>query len=99
MLWRPWRGYALTSPPPALALLGTHFCTLSQDKKNFYINQEVEALLLKWAIEEVPLFPPPLSYISSIFLVPKKSGEISTPLTSGWRTSATPSCRGIGWHP
>jgi hypothetical protein len=57
------------------------------------------------AIEEVPLFPPPLSYISYIFLVPKKSGEmrpilnlkklnmahLNTP--SGWRqskTSATP---------
>jgi hypothetical protein len=34
----------------------------------------VEALLSKGAIEEVPLFPSPLCYISSIFLVPKKSG-------------------------
>jgi hypothetical protein len=34
----------------------------------------VEALLAKGAIEEVPLSPPPLSYISPIFLIPKKDG-------------------------
>jgi hypothetical protein len=62
-----------TSPPP-LALPGPNFCTPSQGKNNIYINQEVEALLHKGAIEEVPLWPPPCSYISSIFLVPKKSG-------------------------
>jgi hypothetical protein len=55
-------------------MTGAHFCTPSQGKNDFYIDQEVEALLLKGAIEEVPLFLPLLSYISSIFLVPKKSG-------------------------
>ena len=61
-------------PPPSLTLPGLHFCTPSQGKNNRFINQEVDALLSKGAIEEVPLFPPPLSYISSIFLVLKKSG-------------------------
>jgi hypothetical protein len=57
-----------------LSLPGANFCTPSQGKNDIYIDQEVEALLHKGAIEEVPLRPPPHSYISSIFLVPKKSG-------------------------
>jgi hypothetical protein len=36
----------------------------------------VEALLSKGAIEEVPLSPPPPCYISPIFLIPKKSGNM-----------------------
>jgi hypothetical protein len=62
-----------TSPPP-LSLPGTNLCTPSQGKNNLYIDQEVEALFHKGPIEEVPLWLPPRSYISSIFLVPKKSG-------------------------
>jgi hypothetical protein len=62
-----------TSPPP-LSLPGAAFCSPSQGKNDFYIDQEVEDLLLKGVIEEVPLFPPPLSYISSIFIVLKESG-------------------------
>jgi hypothetical protein len=62
--------------PPPLSLPDADFCTPSQGKNDFYIDQEVEALLLKGAIEEVPLFPPPLSYISSIFLVLKKRGRM-----------------------
>jgi hypothetical protein len=60
--------------PPLLALPGQHFCTPSQGKNNCFIDQEVEALLSKGAIEEVPLSPPPLCYISPIFLIPKKRG-------------------------
>jgi hypothetical protein len=60
--------------PPPLALSDAQFCTPSQGKNDCYIDQEVDALLSKGAIEEVPLFPPPPCYISSIFLVPKKSG-------------------------
>lgn len=59
-----------TSPLP-LALPGLHFCTPSQGRNDHFIDQEVEALLSKEAIEEVPLS---LSYISPIFLIPKKSG-------------------------
>jgi hypothetical protein len=62
-----------TSLPP-LFLPGANFCTPSQGKNDIYIDQEVEALFHKGAIEEVPLRPPPHSYISSIFLVLKKSG-------------------------
>jgi hypothetical protein len=62
-----------TSPPP-LALPGPHFCTPSQGKNDHFIDKEVEALLSKGAIEEVPLSPPPQCYISPIFLIPKKGG-------------------------
>jgi hypothetical protein len=48
----------LTSPPPP-ALPGPHFCTPSQGKNDHFIDKEVEALLSKRAIEEVPLSPPP----------------------------------------
>jgi hypothetical protein len=64
-----------TSPPP-LSLPGADSCTPSQGKNDFYINQEVKALFLKGAIEVVPLLPLLPSYISSIFLVPKKSGRM-----------------------
>jgi hypothetical protein len=63
----------LTSPPP-LTLLGPHYCTPSQGKNYHFIEKEVEALLSKGAIEEVPLSPPPPCYISHFFLIPKKSG-------------------------
>jgi hypothetical protein len=36
----------------------------------------VAALIEKGAIEEVPLHPPPLSFISNIFLVQKKNGKM-----------------------
>jgi hypothetical protein len=99
-----------TSLPP-LALPGPQFCTPSQGKNNCFIDQEVDALLSKGAIEEVPLFPSPFCYISPIFLVLKKSGgmrlilnlkklnvaHLNTP--SAWRLSATPSGQGIGRHP
>jgi hypothetical protein len=70
---RPWRDSTLTSPPLHLLPCRVRTSALPQGKNNFYIDQEVEILLLKEAIEEVPLFPPLLSYISNIFLVPKKS--------------------------
>jgi hypothetical protein len=60
--------------PPPLALPGPQCCTPFQGKNNPFVDQEVDALLSKGAMEEVPLFPPPLCYISPIFLVPKKSG-------------------------
>jgi hypothetical protein len=40
------------------------------------IDSEVAALIEKGAIEEVPLHPPPLSFISNIFLVQKKNGKM-----------------------
>jgi hypothetical protein len=62
--WEAVEGFRshFTSPLP-LSLPGTNFCTPFQGKNDIYIDQEVEA----------PLWPPPRSYISSIFLVPKKS--------------------------
>jgi hypothetical protein len=36
----------------------------------------VTALIEKGAIEGVPLHPPPLSFISNIFLVQKKNGKV-----------------------
>jgi hypothetical protein len=69
-----------TSPPP-LALPGLHFCTPSQGKNNRFIDQEVDVLLSKEAIEEGPFFPPPLCYISPIFLIPKKSEVCDPSLT------------------
>jgi hypothetical protein len=62
-----------TSPPP-LSLPGISFEYPSQGKNDHYIDKEVEALLAKGAIEEVSLSPPPLSYISPIFLVSQKDG-------------------------
>jgi hypothetical protein len=61
------------SPPPPLSLPGLRFESPSQRKNDHFMNEEVEALLAKGAIEEVPLSPP-LSYISPIFLIPKKDG-------------------------
>jgi hypothetical protein len=54
-----------SSPPLALP---------SQGKNDHFIDKEVEALLSKGAIEEVPLSPSLPCYISPIFLIPKKSG-------------------------
>ena len=69
------RGY---SPPftslPSLSVPGENFSTPSQGANDDIIDKEVESLLLKGAIEEVPLSPPPPSFISNLFLVPKKSG-------------------------
>jgi hypothetical protein len=62
-----------TSPPP-LACPGAAFSTPSQGANNPFIDVEVAALLEKGAIEEVPLDPPPPSFISNIFLVKKKNG-------------------------
>jgi hypothetical protein len=62
------------SPPP-LACSGVNFSTPSQGANNHHIDLEVEAMLAKGAIEEVSLFPPPPSFISTIFLVKKKNGE------------------------
>lgn len=45
-----------TSSPP-LAPPGPRFCTPSQGKNDHFVDEEVEALLTKGAIEEVPLFP------------------------------------------
>jgi hypothetical protein len=60
--------------PPPLTLPGPHFSTPYQGKNDHYINKEVEALLSTGAIKEVPLSPP--CYISTIFLIPKKSGSM-----------------------
>jgi len=57
-----------TSPLP-LACPGVGFSTPSQGANNPLIDLEVAALIEKGAIEEVPLHPPPLSFISNIFLV------------------------------
>jgi hypothetical protein len=65
-----------TSPPP-LAYPGACFSTPWQGANNPLINSEVAALIKKGAIEEVPLHPPPLSFISNIFLVQKKNGNVS----------------------
>jgi hypothetical protein len=59
--------------PPLLACPRVGFSTPSQGANNHFINLEVEAMLEKGAIEEVPLFPPPPSFISNIFLVKKKN--------------------------
>jgi hypothetical protein len=53
-----------TSSP--LSLSGHCFNTPSQGKNDHFIDKEVEALLSKGAIEEVPLSPPP-PYISPSF--------------------------------
>jgi hypothetical protein len=45
-------------------------------KERHFIVEEVEALLSKGAIEEVALSPPPPSYVSPIFLIPKKDGGL-----------------------
>jgi hypothetical protein len=60
--------------PPPLSLPGLRFESASQGKNDHYIDEDVEALLTKGAIEEVPLSPPSLFYISPIFFVPKKDG-------------------------
>jgi hypothetical protein len=62
-----------TSPSP-LSLPGLKFESPSHGKNDHFIDKEVEALLAKGAIKEVPLSPPPLSYISPIFLITKKDG-------------------------
>jgi hypothetical protein len=64
-----------TSPPP-LSFLRERFSTPSQGSNNPLIDAEVAALLEKGAIEEVALHPPPLGYISNIFLVQKKNGKM-----------------------
>jgi hypothetical protein len=64
-----------TSPPP-LAFPGACFSTPSQGANNPLIDSEVAALIEKGAIEEVPLHPPPLSFISNTFLVQKKNGKM-----------------------
>jgi hypothetical protein len=58
---------------------------------NIFINQEVAALLKKGAIEEVPLDPPYLGYISNVFLVPKKTG--------GMRPQPQAAQQGVAGHP
>jgi hypothetical protein len=60
--------------PPPLSLPGLKFNSPSQGKNDHFIDEEVEALLTKGAIEDLPLSPPPLSYISPIFLISKKDG-------------------------
>jgi hypothetical protein len=62
-----------TSPPP-LSCPGEGFSTPLQGANNHLIDVEVEAMLSKGAIEEVPLLPPPPSFISTIFLVKTKNG-------------------------
>jgi hypothetical protein len=47
-----------------------------QGANNPLIDIEVAALLEKGAIEDVPLHPPPPSFISNIFLVQKKNGKM-----------------------
>jgi hypothetical protein len=51
-----------------------NFSTPSQGANDPLVDIEVEAMLAKGAIEEVPLHPPPPSFISTIFLVEKKNG-------------------------
>jgi hypothetical protein len=70
-------GYHLpfTSPPP-LSCPGVGFSTPSQGANNPLIDIEVAALIEKGAIEQVPLHPPPPSFISNIFLVQKKNGKM-----------------------
>jgi hypothetical protein len=77
-----------TSPPP-LACPGVAFSTLSQGANNPFIDAEVAALLKKGAIEEVPLVPPPPSFISNIFLVRKKNGGCALLSTSRGSTQCT----------
>ena len=64
-----------TSQPP-LSYPRARFSTPSQGSNNSLIDAEVAALLEKGAIEEVELHPPPLGYISNIFLVQKKNGKM-----------------------
>jgi hypothetical protein len=67
--------FALTSPPPPpLALPGLQFYTPFQGKNNRFIDQEVDALLSKGAIEEVPLYPLPLLYQSHLSRSKKEWG-------------------------
>jgi hypothetical protein len=69
------RGYSppFVTPPP-LTIPGELFSTSSKGSLDVFVDEEVQAMLGKGAIEVVPLDPPPPSYISSIFLVPKKDG-------------------------
>jgi hypothetical protein len=62
--------------PPPLAYPGVRFSTPSQGSNNPLIDSEVAALIEKGGIEEVSLHPPPLSFISNIFLVQKKNGKM-----------------------
>jgi hypothetical protein len=62
----------ISTPPP----LGVNYCTPSQGRNDVFIDLEVEPLLFKGAIEEVLLFPLPLSYINYIFLIPKVNSRI-----------------------
>ena len=64
---------SLMSIPP-LSFPGKNFSSPSQGINDPFFDEEVEALLLKGAVEVVPLDPPSLGYISRIFLVPMKSG-------------------------
>jgi hypothetical protein len=64
-----------TSPPP-LSFPGVRFSTPSQGSNDPLIDAEVAALLEKGAIEEVALHPPPLGFVSNIFLVQKKNGKM-----------------------
>jgi hypothetical protein len=70
-----------TSPAP-LACPGVGFSTPSLGAIDPFVDLEVEALLEKRAIEEVPLVPPPPSFISNIFLVKKKNGGCDPSSTS-----------------
>jgi len=69
------------SPPfttqPPLSFPTGRFSTPSQGAFNDgLIDIEVAALLEKGAIEEVPLCPPSLGYVSNLFLVRKKNGKM-----------------------
>jgi hypothetical protein len=103
-----------TSPAP-LSCPGVGFSTPSQEVNNPHIDIEVAALIVKGAIEEVPLHHPPPSFISNIFLVRKKNGKmrpvinlkklnaahLETPhlRMESPRTCATPSILGTGRPP
>jgi hypothetical protein len=56
------------------SLPGANFSTPSWGSNNPFIDAEVAALLMKGAIQKVPLDPPSPSYISNLFLVPKSGG-------------------------
>jgi hypothetical protein len=64
-----------TSPLP-LAYKGAKFSTPSQGANDPLIDSEVADLIEKGAIEEVLLHPPPLGFISNIFLVQNKNGKM-----------------------
>ena len=65
-----------TSQPP-LSFPTGRFSTPSQGPLNdSLIDVEVAALLEKGAIEEVPLCPPSLGFVSNLFLVQKKNGKM-----------------------